>query len=250
MATAVLEPSYTLPKAPEVPPAPRWLRVVRRALVALALGLVVASPWWAPRLLSQLAFFHVRRVWIEGARYTRTSELLTLLAVDTLQSVWQDLEPLARRAGSHPLAANVVVERKLPGTLLVRLVEREPVALVQQAGHPLLPMDAAGHQLPIDPARVPLDLPVATSADSVLLHLLGGLKQTAPTLYARVTQAHRAGPDELRLVLESLVVRTAGDVTVTRLKDILPVEADLARNRLRAVELDLRFRDQVIARQP
>jgi hypothetical protein len=33
-------------------------------------------------------------------------------------------------------------------------------------------------------------------------------------------------------------------------RDILPVEADLARNHLRAVELDLRFRDQVIARQP
>jgi cell division protein FtsQ len=28
------------------------------------------------------------------------------------------------------------------------------------------------------------------------------------------------------------------------------VEADLSRNNLRAVELDLRFRDQVIARQP
>jgi cell division protein FtsQ len=82
------------------------------------------------------------------------------------------------------------------------------------------------------------------------MHLLGGLRHTAPGLYARVTQAHRAGADEFALVLDSLVIRTAADVTVTRLKDIFPVEADLARNRLRAVELDLRFRDQVIARQP
>ena len=48
----------------------------------------------------------------------------------------------------------------------------------------------------------------------------------------------------------TIVVRTSPDVTVARFKDILPVEADLARNHLRAVELDLRFHDQVIARQP
>jgi cell division protein FtsQ len=38
------------------------------------------------------------------------------------------------------------------------------------------------------------------------------------------------------------------DVSVERLSDILPVEADLARRQARAVELDLRYRDQVIAR--
>jgi cell division protein FtsQ len=48
----------------------------------------------------------------------------------------------------------------------------------------------------------------------------------------------------------TLVVLTTTEVTVARFRDILPVEADLARNHLRAVELDLRFRDQVIARQP
>ena len=40
----------------------------------------------------------------------------------------------------------------------------------------------------------------------------------------------------------------ATDVTADRLTDIVPVEQDLARRNLRAVELDLRFRDQVVAR--
>jgi cell division protein FtsQ len=48
----------------------------------------------------------------------------------------------------------------------------------------------------------------------------------------------------------TIIIRASPDVTVARFKDILPVEADLARNHLRVVELDLRFRDQVIARQP
>ena len=67
--------------------------------------------------MARLDYFHVRRVWIEGARYTRTADMLALLQVDTLQSVWQDLEPIATRAGAHPLVASVVVERKLPGTM-------------------------------------------------------------------------------------------------------------------------------------
>ena len=39
-------------------------------------------------------------------------------------------------------------------------------------------------------------------------------------------------------MLGSVVVRTRPDVTVERFRDILPVEADLARTQLRAVELE------------
>jgi cell division protein FtsQ len=45
-------------------------------------------------------------------------------------------------------------------------------------------------------------------------------------------------------------VRTMTSVTLARLSDIEPVERDLARRQLRAAELDLRYRDQVIARLP
>ena len=38
------------------------------------------------------------------------------------------------------------------------------------------------------------------------------------------------------------------DVTPARLLDLEPVQQDLARRRARVAEIDLRFRDQVIAR--
>ena len=154
------------------------------------------------------------------------------------------------------------VERDLPGTLRVVVTEREPVVLVQVRGS-LQSADATGAVLPIDLSVRPLDMPVVASADSSLLAVLDGLRQNAPELYARVIQAKRSGIDELRFsvtggavgaagpaMANTIIVRTLRDVTVARFKDILPVEADLARNHLRVVELDLRFRDQVIARQP
>jgi cell division protein FtsQ len=40
------------------------------------------------------------------------------------------------------------------------------------------------------------------------------------------------------------------DVSAARLAEIDPVEDDLTRRGLRAAEIDLRYRDQVIARLP
>ncbi len=254
MPTVAFDPGMSSAKKakPNVAPKaarPTWLRLLRALSFLLAACAVVGAPWWGPQALARLDYFHARRVVFEGVRYARPTELVARLKVDTLQSVWQPLEPLAERIGRHPMVASVVVERQLPGTLLIRVVEREPVAYVPRKGR-LEPADASGHPLPIDPARYPLDVPVAATADSALLHVLDGLRKDAPRLFARVSHGERAGTDELRFKLGAVTVRTTSDVTVARFKDILPVEADLARNHLRAVELDLRFRDQVIARQP
>ena len=69
----------------------------------------------------------------------------------------------------------------------------------QDAGH-LQPADASGHLLPIDPVRVPLDLPLAAQSDSALLAVLDALRQSAPELYGRIVQAERIGKEELRFL--------------------------------------------------
>ncbi len=228
---------------------PKWIRIVRAIGVVCVSIVIVASPWLGPRALAQFDYFHVRRVEITGVRYAKATELVRALGVDTMQSVWQDMIPLATRVARHPLVASAAVERKLPGTLIVHVVERVPVALIVSAGM-LRPTDLTGQVLPIDPARISVDAPVAATADTVLLRLLDELRVEAPTLYARITEARRDASGQVRLQLGLTTVRANSEVTVARVRDILPVEADLARNHLRAVELDLRFRDQVIARQP
>jgi hypothetical protein len=84
--------------------------------------------------------------------------------------------------------------------------------------------------------------------DTALLRLLGAMRTEMPTLYARVSMVRRAGRDELILQLKTEPVRAMQDVTLERLADLEPVEADLARKQLRVSEIDLRYRDQVIAR--
>lgn len=252
----------TPPEATPGPTRPRWQRRALLLLALLGVTTVGTAPWWGPSALSRFAFFHVRTVHFEGVRYAKVPELMQRLHVDSLQSVWQPLATLTARLADHPMLRRVVVTRDLPGTLVVTVQEREPVALVPVADT-LRPVDATGVILPIDVATVALDVPVVSASEPTVLSVLDGMRQGAPALYRRVAEAHRVGTDELRFTMtgspvgaagpamaNTLVVRTTNEVTVARFRDILPVEADLARNHLRAVELDLRFRDQVIARQP
>ena len=225
----------------------RWPLVVAAVLVV---G-ILASPAWGPSLLRQFAFFRVRKVEVLGARYTPAAEVLRLLHVDTTRSVWDPLGPLAARVQVHPQVERVAVTRKLPGTLVVELTERRPVALVATADG-LRAVDEAGRRLPLDPSRTPVDAPVvsATPNDTAVYHLLGAMQRGSPRLYGRVSSIARAGRDEIVLHFADLSVRAMTSVTLARLSDIEPVERDLARRQVHAAELDLRYRDQVIARLP
>ncbi|HET7459294.1 MAG TPA: FtsQ-type POTRA domain-containing protein [Gemmatimonadaceae bacterium] len=235
----------------------RWGRIAAAAAVGVAL---VTAPWWGPRALSSLAFFRVRKVEIEGARYLSPSELVARLHVDTSVSIFDDVAPLAARLAGDPQVAKVEVVRKLPGTLVVRVTENLPIALVPGPGGALRAVDGAGRILPIDPSRVTVDVPVVEQRDTAVLRLLSAVRDEAPALYARISDARRVGKGELTLDLSGaaggggadggavLPVRAMTNVTVRRLTEIYPVEEDLARRQRRASELDLRYRDQVIAR--
>ena len=196
-----------------------------------------------------MAFFHVRRVEILGARYVAPSDILARLHVDTLASVWDPTAPIVARVESHPEIQRAVVHRKLPGTLVVEVTERVPVALIPSAGG-FRVFDERGVVLPIDPARVVVDAPVVMQRDTTVLRLLGAMRAVMPVLYAKLSTVRATGSDELLFELKTQPVRAMHDVTLQRLAEIEPVEADLTRKQLHAAEIDLRYRDQVIARLP
>ncbi|MHB0963876.1 MAG: cell division protein FtsQ/DivIB [Gemmatimonadaceae bacterium] len=223
-----------------------YARRVLRVTGALA---VVALPFAVREGARHMAFFRARKVEIEGARYIVPDQIVSRMKVDTAASIWDDADIWEQRIGSHPQVRDVRITRRLPGTLVVHISEVPPVALVQ-TGAGLAPYDADGRPLPIDPTMVDLDLPVVAARDVAALRLLGDVQLAAPQLYARINDVHRLPHGELALQVDSLNVLGARDLTAARLSDILPVERDLVRRGRRAIELDLRYRDQVIARLP
>ena len=224
------------------------------------IALIMAAAWGVRAGARQMAFFRVRSVEVRGVRYLQPAEIISRLKVDTLASLWDDLTPYRNRLRGHPQVSDVSVSRKMPGTLVVTIKENLPVALIQTPAG-LLPYDSTGKQLPIDPSRTNLDLPIVATDDPVLLKLVGAIRAAEPRVYARIEEAKRTGREEILLTLSrgagsadtilrgrALLVRVPIGLSVERLADIFPVESDLARRQLHVGELDLRYHDQVIAR--
>jgi cell division protein FtsQ len=241
---------------------------VRRMALALGLAAVGGSvPWWGTRALGTLAFFRIRSVEVEGAHYVPPDQIVERLHVDTLMSVWGDLSPLEARLRAMPGVRGVSVRRMLPGTIVVRVAERVPIAFVPTSGG-LRPYDGSATALPIDPTRTDLDLPIlqtagatpcvargsgaasttCAAADAGTLSLLAGLRTRVPAFYAEISEVRRAPAGYLIFQLPGLRVLASAGTSADRFATVLPITADLARRRVHAQELDLRFRDQVVAR--
>jgi cell division protein FtsQ len=259
----------------------------RKFVAALVLIILLApASWLARRAASKMEFFHVRSVQVDGVRFLEPATVVEALAIDTLRSVWDDTGPLLDRVLSLPQVSAASIRRKLPGTLVVTISENLPVAFVAgQRG--LEAVDTTGRSLPIDFAHHDLDLPVLRQRDSRLLRLLGHMRSEQGIVYRRLSEVSLAGKSDAVLSLrpraeplsppvpvaaidstlsdttaavadsavqsvppaeELLRVRIPLGVSVARLADIFPVEFDLRRRAARVSELDLRYRDQVIAR--
>lgn len=235
--------------------SPAWRTLAVRATLAVAVGTMLI--FGLPRALSTLEYFHVQTVQLEGARFLTPSSVIAALGADTAASVFDDPSRFAAKVESIPLVARATVRRRLPGTLVVTIVERTPVALVPSANG-FRGVDSAGTRLPIDPAVSAFDAPVVlapagprdTAADRRLFNLLGDIRSHDPALFDAIEEARRVSPTEWQLRTTRQVVRVTPQVTLARLADIFPVEQDLAKRRIRAAELDLRFRNLVIARLP
>jgi len=233
----------------------RWL-----VLAATAAALVGAGAA-APALLRRSDAFGVRRVEVVGTRFLAPHEALAWSGITAASSVFDDPETWRAALLRHVLVADAQVERRLPGTVVLRVVEAVPVALV--AAPELRPVDAAGRLLPIDAAGADLDLPVlaveptiqdGAVADDValgLIALLAAVQRADPDLAGRISTVEPARGGGVLVVLrepaglEALLPADGGEPPLRELRAAL---ADLTvRGELAAVRrVDVRFRDQAI----
>ena len=227
--------------------APRRKSRARLALFGAVALLILGIPFWGPLLLRRMEFFRVRRLEIVGTHYIATSDIVARASVDTTRSVWDPTGPIAGRVRGHPGVETVNVSRRLPGTLVITITERQPVALVS-GPQGFRAYDARGVALPVDLTQGLVDAPVIARADTALLRLLGDMRLRLPALYRRVSEIKRVGANELLLQLDDAPVRALATVSLDDLNQIQSVEDDLRRRSARAAELDLRYSGQIIAR--
>jgi cell division protein FtsQ len=236
------------PRGVKLRPAALWLKRRRAVgIVAAAAGALALLWLGAPAVLNRMEFFRIRRIEVSGARNHSPQAVVDALMLGRRSSVFDDLGAMSRRVARLPAVESVEVGRRLPGTLLVSVVETEPVALAPQRNGPLAPIDLRGRVLPYDPAQAAPDVPIAASADSLLARVLGVVREADPALFARLAIGTRVR-DDILLEADGRRLWLSGTATAEDVRAVTAVAEDLARKRRGWQELDGRFAGQVIVR--
>lgn len=218
------------------------------AWFAGAAALLLAGVLLGPLGLRQLAFFRVRRVELEGTRYLAPEQLVARLGLAPDQNLFDDTGEIARRVERLGGVVSARVERRLPGTLRITVVERVPVAFAPGADG-MVPLDATGQALPYDPAATGLALPLVPRADSLVLGALALVRAADSALYQDVDAARRGEANSVLLELGQRRVMLRADPTIDEVEAVAAVRRHLAATDRPYAELDARFEGWVVARR-
>ncbi len=198
--------------------------------------------------LTQKAGYAVTDIVVEGRRYTEKDDLFKALGVASGYPVLVfDAEKAHARLAKLPWIASATIERRLPGTLYIRLTERQPMARWQH-GNVTEVIDREGKVLSAaNPERFSgLLLVAGDNAPEQTADLLLSLKNF-PNILARVKGAVRVGERRWNLHLDTghlvrLPEHNMPDA-LKRLEELITEQNILDRG---IASIDMRVQEKVI----
>ena len=211
-----------------------------------------ALQYAADRMLDCTARFGlvVNDVRVEGREPTDRETILTALGAGPGTPI---LAVSPKRAKEQlealPWVGSAVVERRLPDTLYVRLVERKPLALWQHSGKIEL-IDREGAVIPVSHLDRFAKLPLVVGDDAAshaaeLLDILA----TEPDLAARVSAAIRVGDRRWNLRIDNAIdVLLPGDSPASAWAQLANLERSSAILKRDVQVVDVRLPDRLVVR--
>lgn len=241
---------------------------------AVVLGGLALSRW-----TKTSPAFNLNALVVTGNGTVGKEEVITVSGLERGRNIWSaDLAETERRLMLDRRFERAALIRKLPGTVVLRVKERRPVAFVQldrlyglSEGAELIPLSPGNGlpDLPVITVGAPGDRPVPDDAvrqdrsfetlrDAMLvnpevgraLYLMRVLRTISPGLYDELSEVHVSSEDDpIAYMVEGGLAIRFGTGHYPRKIEMLrrtvdELEADAIRTRL----IDLRFKDQVIVR--
>jgi cell division protein FtsQ len=212
----------------------------------------LALQYAADRMLDGTARFGlvVTDVRVEGRETTDRETILTALGAGPGTPILAMSPKRAKeQLESLPWVRSAVVERRLPDTLYVRLVERKPLALWQHGGKLEL-IDREGAVIPVTRldrfAKLPMV--VGDSAASHAAELLDMLA-TEPDLASRVNAAIRVGDRRWNLRIDNAIdVLLPADSPASAWAQLARLERSSAILKRDVQVVDVRLPDRLVLR--
>jgi cell division protein FtsQ len=232
--------------------------------ILILIGLVICLAFGANAWKSNLK---INQIKIKGNRIVNTNEIIQLSQIQTGALLYKaDLTAIQQNVMSHYYIKDAVVERNLPNSIDIQIVERIPVAIVNLS-QPLY-VDEDGVILPKAVSNITFDLPMISGISAYesfifgtsinqpdeidALQLLAVLRTVNRPLYHNISEIQlRNGGDIVLYSAEGGVpiIFGRGELSdkITRLEIFWD---DIVRTRgVKDLQyVDLRYQDQIVAK--
>lgn len=250
----------------------RWLKPLLYAVPALlGVGVLGGGAWWLSSqgyvaraklgmqqsLVDLSAGFGlvVADVTVEGRRRQEPEPLLAAIGLKRGDPILPaDLEAMRGRLEALSWVREAAVERRLPGRLHVRLVEREPMALWQRGGQFML-VDREGVEIGPDLAGEFSHLPVIVGPDAPQhAGALFAALAAEPELAGRVKAAVRVGGRRWNVRIDDIAggidVRLPEAQTAAAWTRLARLDREYQLLERKLLMIDLRLPDRLVVSQP
>lgn len=230
-------------------------RVLRLATNVVVAGALLALAVWLYQRTHSDTRFAVRAVHITGAVHTSRAEVDAIVARYVGANLFRiDIADVQGDLSRLPWVSRIEIEKKLPDTLRIRVVERVPVALAQSKSE-FRYVDETG--VPFAPLSVGAgnpDLPLIAATDQGQLARAVGfirhLRSRDPELYARISEVRPIPPHGFAFFdrdLRTFVYANPDDLS-RKWRDLYAL-ADAENLRQANIEYaDLRFADRIVVK--
>ncbi len=244
-----------------------WRTYVRLALALVAAFAAMALLAWCASVVLSAPVLRVAQVEVSGTRHLSKGDVLAL--VDGLRGrniVRVGLDDYRRRLLASPWVADATLARSLPATIVIRVVERRPLA-IGRVGDQLFLVDEHGDEIDeYGPQYAEFDLPVIdglvrggpqeAGANELRVRLASNLLsevRTRPELARRISQIDVSDPRDAVVIIDqdTARIRLGDERFLERLQSYVDLAPTL-REQVPAIDyVDLRFGDRVfVGSQP
>jgi len=229
-------------------------------LIALVICLAFGANAWKSSL-------KINQIKIDGNRIVNTNEIIQLTQIQIGALLYKaDLTAIQRNVMSHHYIKDAVVERNLPNSINIQIIERVPVAMVNLS-EPLY-LDEDGVILPKTASCKIFDLPMISGISTSELFVLGSTITHPDEIEAlQLLAVLRTVNRPLYYNISEIQVRNGGDIMLYSAEGGVPIifgrgelpgkliRLEIFWNdivRTRGVQylqyVDLRYQDQIVAR--
>lgn len=226
--------------------------LVGMANVLLISGLVIGALWIYQQSLSD-ARFAIRTIEVTGAAHTSRHALEQVTAPYRGTNLFKiNLAALESGFRSLEWVERIEIEKSLPDTLRVRVVERKPAALAITEGRVRYADDKGVLFADLTPATGNGELPLivgATGREEVLrcVEFLRRIQLQDPDLYSRISEVAPMPLRGFRMFTRDLgVVVYTDDESVSKWRTLYAIAAAERYGKGAVVYADLRFEDRIV----